>query len=306
MEKHMKKLQRDKRITFPYLVAYPVLIYVMLFLILPILYLLFLSLSSTDQFSKVSIFKGLNNYQILFQDKLFWLALKQTFILVGIKVSAVVPLSLLIAMGINNIKSPLLRNYYSIAYFSPVITSTTAVALIWMWIYDPTFGFANYILSLFGIPSQSFLLNTRISLLSIAIVSIWKDVGWYMIIFFAGLQGIPDHIYEAGEIDGANMWSRFRYITLPLLSPTFLLVMVVVMINALREFTSIFVMTRSTISGEPGGPANSTLTLSVYMFKNAFLYNKYGISAAIAFILLIIIAIFTIVQFRAYRTKWEY
>jgi ABC-type sugar transport system permease subunit len=278
----------------------------MLFLIFPILYLLFLSLSSTDQFSKISIFKGLDNYQILFKDKLFWKAFKQTFILTGFRIITIVPLSLLIAMGINSIKNTRLRNFYSIAYFSPVITSTTAVALIWMWIYDPSLGLANYILSLFGIAKQSFLKNTDIALLSIAIVSIWKDIGWYMIIFFAGLQGIPAHLYEAAAIDGVNIWSRFRHITFPLLAPTFLLIMVVVMINSLREFTSIFVMTRSTISGEPGGPVNSTLTLSVYMFKNAFLYNKYGIAAAIALILLIILAIFTIIQFRLYRVEWEY
>jgi len=303
----MQKLHRHKRkVLFPYIVAYPVLIYIMLFLIFPILYLLFLSLSSTDQFSKISIFKGLDNYQILFKDKLFLKAFKQTFILTGIRIIAIVPLSLLIAMGINSIKNTRLRNFYSIAYFCPVITSTAGVALIWMWIYDPSLGLANYILSLFGIQKQSFLLNTDIALLSIAIVSIWKDVGWYMVIFFAGLQGIPEHLYEAAEIDGVNIWSRFRYITFPLLAPTFLLIMVVVMINSLREFTSIFIMTRSTISGEPGGPVNSTLTLSVYMFKNAFLYNKYGIGAAIALILLIILAIFTIIQFRLYRVEWEY
>jgi len=303
----MKKLKRHKGIVlFPYLVAYPVLIYVMVFLIFPILYLLFLSLSSTDQFSKVSIFKGLDNYLILLKDELFWKAFKQTFILTGIRVITIVPLSLLIAMGINNIKNTHLRNFYSMAYFSPVITTTTAIALVWMWIYDPTLGLANYILSLFGIPSQSFLLNTHIALFSIAIVSIWKDIGWFMIIFLAGLQGIPEHLYEAGEIDGINNWSRFRYITFPLLAPTFLLIMVVVMINSLREFTSIFVMTRGTISGEPGGPVNSTLTLSVSMYKDAFLYNKYGSGAAIAIILLIILGIFTIAQFRLYRVKWEY
>ena len=303
----MQKLHRHKRkVLFPYIVVYPVLIYIMLFLIFPILYLLFLSLSSTDQFSKISIFEGLNNYQILFKDKLFLKAFKQTFILTGIRVITIVPLSLLIAMGINSIKNTHLRYFYSIAYFCPVITSTAGVALIWMWIYDPSLGLANYILSLFGIQKQSFLLNTDIALLSIAIVSIWKDVGWYMVIFFAGLQGIPEYLYEAAEIDGVNIWSRFRYITFPLLGPTFLLIMVVVMINSFREFTSIFIMTRSTISGEPGGPVNSTLTLTVYMFKNAFLYNKYGIGAAIALILLIILAIFTIIQFRLYRVKWEY
>lgn len=291
---------------FPYLVAYPVFGYFLIFLIFPILYLLFLSLSNTDQFKEVSVFTGLANYQALFQDKLFWIAFRQTFILAAVRVLLIVPLSLLVAIGINQIRNFKLRTFYTLAYFSPIVTSTTAVALIWLWIYDPSLGVANYVLSWFNIPRQSFLQDTSISLLSIAIVSIWKDVGWYMVIFFAGLQGIPGHLYEAAEIDGASAWSRFWKITLPLLKPTFLLNMVVVTINSLREFTSIFVMTRSTISGEPGGPANSTLTLSVYMYKNAFLYNRYGTAAAIAIVLLVIIGIFTLIQFRALKVDWEY
>jgi len=302
----MNDQRKKRKIAFPYLVAYPVFAYFLLFLIFPILYLLFLSLSKTDQFSEVSVFAGLINYKALFQDKLFWISFKQTFILAAIRVFFIVPLSLLIAIGVNQIRNYKLRTFYTLAYFSPIVTSTTAVALVWLWIYDPSLGVANYVLSLFNIPQQSFLQNTSISLISIAVVSIWKDVGWYMVIFFAGLQGVPDHLYEAAEIDGASAWSKFWKITLPLLKPTFLLNMVVVTINSLREFTSIFVMTRSTISGEPGGPANSTLTMSVYMYKNAFLYNRYGTAAAIAIVLLVIIGIFTLIQFRALKVDWEY
>jgi len=298
--------QARKKNYFPFLVAYPVFFYFLIFLIIPILYLLFLSLSKTDQFSDVSVINGFANYKSLFNDKLFWIAFRQTFILAIIRIIFIVPLSLLIAMGINKIRNLKLRTFYTLAYFSPIITSTTAVALVWMWIYDPSLGFANYLLSLFKISQQAFLLNTSIALYSIAVVSIWKDVGWYMVIFFAGLQGIPDNLIEAAEIDGASNWSIFWKVILPLLAPTFLLNMVVVTINSLREFTSIFVMTRASISGEPGGPANSTLTLSVYMYKNAFLYNKYGIAAAIAIILLVIIGVFTLIQFRALKINWEY
>lgn len=295
-----------KKNVFPYLVAYPVFLYFILFLIVPILYLLSLSLSSTNQFTGVSVFKGFANYESLFNDKLFWKAFGQTFIFAIIRIVFIVPLSLLIALGINQIRNYQLRTFYTLAYFSPIITSTTAVALVWMWIYDPSLGFANYLFSFLNIPRQAFLQNTSIALYSIAAVSIWKDLGWYMVIFFAGLQGIPDHLYEAAEIDGASSWVKFWKMTLPLLKPTFLLNMVVVTINSLREFTSIFVMTRATISGEPGGPVNSTLTLSVYMFKNTFLYNKYGIGAALAIILLVIIGIFTVIQFRALKADWEY
>jgi len=302
----MVRSHARKQNVFPYLVAYSVLLYFIIFLIIPILYLLFLSLSSTNQFTGVSAFNGLDNYKSLLNDKLFWKAFKQTFILAIVRIVFIVPFSLLIALGINQIRNYRLRTFYTLAYFSPIITSTTAVALVWMWIYDPSLGFANYLLSLLNIPKQAWLQDTSISLYSIAIVSIWKDIGWYMVIFFAGLQGIPDHLYEAAAIDGASSWSRFWKITLPLLKPTFLLNMVVVTINSLREFTSIFVMTRATISGEPGGPVNSTLTLSVYMFKNAFLYNKYGNAAALAIILLVIIGIFAFIQFRALNVDWEY
>jgi ABC-type sugar transport system permease subunit len=304
-KKKFFRLSRSPKSTlFPYLVVYPAFAYVLFFIIFPILYLLFLSFSATDQFSKVSIFKGFDNYQFLLNDKLFWKAFSQTLRFALIRLVTIVPLSLLIAMGINQVKR--LRAYYTLAYFSPVITSTAAVALIWMWIYDPSIGLANHVLSLIGIPKQSFLLDTNIALYSIATLSIWKDVGWYMVIFLAGLQGIPEQFYEAAKIDGAGVWARFRHVTVPLLGPTTLLVMVIATIASLREFTSIFIMTRSTISGEPGGPVNSTLTLVVYMFKNAFLYNKYGIGAAIAMILLLGIALMAAIQFRLFRVDWEY
>jgi ABC-type sugar transport system permease subunit len=299
------RLARSPKTTsFPYLVVYPAFLYVLIFLIFPIFYLLFLSLSSTDQFSKISLFRGFENYQFLLDDKLFWQAFKQTIYFAVVRLVAIVPLALLIALGINQVKR--LRAFYTLAFFSPVITSTAALALIWMWIYDPSLGLANYLGSLVGIPQQSFLKDTNIALMSIAFMSVWKDVGWYMVIFLAGLQGIPDVYHEAAKIDGAGALSRFRHITLPLLGPTSLLVMVIASIASLREFTSIFIMTRSTISGEPGGPVNSTLTLVVYMFKNAFLYNKYGIGAAIAIILLVGIGIMTAIQFRLFRVDWEY
>lgn len=302
----MSLSQNKRKLCFPHFVAYPVFIYFLIFLIFPILYLLFLSLSKTNEFSGVSVFNNGANFKALFVDPLFWLSAKQTFILAFIRIAIIIPFSLLIALGINKIGNSKLRTFYTLAYFSPIITSTTAVALVWMWIYDPSLGLANYVLSLFNIPRLAYLQDTSIALYSIAAISIWKDVGWYMVIFHAGIQGIPNHLYEAAEIDGASSWSKFWKITLPLLKPTFLLNMVVVTINSLREFTSIFVMTRSTISGEPGGPVNSTLTLSVYMFKNAFLYNNYGKAAAIAFILLLIIGVFTLIQFRALKTDWEY
>lgn len=295
-----------KRTPFPFLVAYPVFIYFIIFLIIPILYLVFLSLSKTNYFTGASTFSGIENYAKLLDDAIFLKAFKQTFLLAAFRIAIIIPLSLLVALGINRVRSSKLRTFYTLAYFSPIITSTTAVALVWMWIYDPSVGFANYIFSLVGIPRQAFLQDTAIALYSIAAVSIWKDVGWYMVIFHAGVQGIPGHLYEAAEIDGASDWSKFWKITLPLLRPTFLLNMVVVTINSIREFTSIFVMTRATISGEPGGPANSTLTMSVYMFKNAFLYNDYGKAAAIALILLVIIGVFTLIQFRALKSDWEY
>ena len=298
--------QVRKKNTFPYIVAYPIFIYFLIFLLLPILYLVFLSFTSTNQFTGISVFNNFKNYKSLFNDVIFWKAFKQTFILAIARIAIIVPFSLLIALGINKVRNSGLRTFYTLSYFSPIITSTTAVALVWMWIYDPSLGFANYLLSLFNIPRQAWLQDTSIALYSIAAVSIWKDVGWYMVIFHAGIQGIPNHLYEAADIDGASGWSKFWKITLPLLKPTFLLNMVVVTINSIREFTSIFVMTRATISGEPGGPVNSTLTLSVYMYKNAFLYNDYGKAAVIAIILLLIIGIFTIIQFKALKTDWEY
>ncbi|MCB0125281.1 MAG: sugar ABC transporter permease, partial [Caldilineaceae bacterium] len=180
------------------------------------------------------------------------------------------------------------------AYYLPVVTSFVAVSFIWLWIYEPQFGLLNQLLETMGLPTLSWLRDPKTSMLSIAILSIWKNAGYNMIIFLAGLQGVPDYLYEAAEIDGAGPVQRFWHITVPMLSPTTFFVFVVYFIGALQMFTQSWILTQ-------GGPLDSTLTVVYLIYQNGFEFLKMGSAAAMSVILFIIIAIVTYINTRIVR-----
>jgi ABC-type sugar transport system permease subunit len=180
------------------------------------------------------------------------------------------------------------------AYYLPVVTSFVAVSFIWLWIYEPQFGLLNQLLENLGLPTLRWLRDPTTSMLSIAILSIWKNAGYNMIIFLAGLQGVPDYLYEAAEIDGAGPVQRFWHITLPMLSPTTFFVFVVYFIGALQMFTQSWILTQ-------GGPLDSTLTVVYLIYQNGFEFLKMGSAAAMSVILFILIAIVTYINTRIVR-----
>jgi multiple sugar transport system permease protein len=201
-----------------------------------------------------------------------------------------VPTDIVIALGLAvllNQKLPGLR-FFRLAYFMPVVTATAIVSVIWRWLYQPS-GLINDFLGLLGIPSINWLADSRFALLAIAIMAVWKHVGFNMLIFLAGLQSIPAELEEASRLDGAGRWARFRSVTLPLLRPVLVLAVILTTIGSFQVFDATYVMTG-------GGPAYATTTLVYYIYQQAFDQYTMGYASAIAFVLFLIILAVSLLQ----------
>lgn len=271
-----------------YLFILPSLLFLCIFVVYPILHAFYLSFHRYSLL-EAPIWAGLNNYRSLLEDTRFLKAIGNTFLFALMTVPVGTVASLLLAVLINQ---PLRGIYFfRTAYYLPVVTSFVAVSFIWLWLYDPNFGVLNQLLGAVGLPTPSWLRSPDTALLSIAILSIWKNAGYNMVIFLAGLQGIPEYLYEAAEIDGANGLQRFWYITVPMLSPTTFFVFVVYFIGALQMFTQSWILTQ-------GGPLDSTLTVVYLVYQNGFEYLKMGYAAAMSVVLFLLIAIVTYINTR--------
>ena len=236
-------------------------------------------------------------YKFLLTTPIFGLALRNTIIYTIGVVTGVTIISLAIALLVNSgiIFQPLFRT----VYFLPAVSSIAIVAVIFKVLYNPTYGLLNYLLSLVGIPMQLWLVSTKTALPAIMIMDVWKSAGYFMVIFLAGLQGIPKSLYDAAAVDGANRWKSFFYITLPLLSPTILFVVVVSTIGCFQVFDSVFIMTG-------GGPDNRTMVLGQLIYTYAFLYFHLGKASAMAFVLAINIFVISYIQRRLLNKEVEY
>jgi multiple sugar transport system permease protein len=190
-------------------------------------------------------------------------------------------------------------------YFMPVVTSTIATALIWSYLYQPSFGLFNQILAILHLPQQSFLKSTTQALPSIAFYALWKNMGFTMVIFLAGITSIDRVYYDAAKVDGASGWQSFRKITLPLLQPAMVFVLITGVIGALQVFGPIYVMSAGG-DGLPGGPANATMVVSVYQWLMAFRELELGYGSAMGIVLFVIILTLTLFQVRFLRRRWEY
>jgi multiple sugar transport system permease protein len=240
---------------------------------------------------------GLANYREAFSSDLFLTVLGNTFLYVLLAAPLSVACSLMLALLVNQRLRGI--GIFRTIYFFPVVTSMVAVAVVWSWLYNPEFGLINYLLrELFGIDGPRWLISTSWAMPAIAIMSVWKGIGYNMLVFLAGLQSIPSSLYEAAMIDGAGRSSRFFRITLPMLSPTTFFVVVITLIGSFQIFEQTYTMTQ-------GGPANSTLTLSYYIFQNAFQYFRMGYATAMAYILFAITLVVTIAQFRLQK-RWVF
>ena len=239
---------------------------------------------------------GFRNYSYAFTgDDLFWPSLRRTFYFVLLDVPIGITLSLLLALLLNQ----QLRgtSFFRTLFFLPSITPAVAAIFFWIWLLNPFFGIVNYGLSKIGILGPLWLQGTDAAMPSIALISLWATAGGTrMIILLAGLQGIPQDLYDAAEVDGAGTWRKFVNITLPMLTPTLFFVSVLSVISALRVFTSVYV-------GTDGGPAYATWVFSYHLFKQAFQFFEMGYASALGWIFFVIIMGFTIVQFRL-QSKW--
>lgn len=253
-----------------------------------------ISLTDWDLLSPAG-FVGLDNFASLLSNDRFLLALRNTafFTLTS------VPLGLILGLGLALALDQPIRGIAIIrtAYFLPVVTSTTAIALVWLWIYSPQGGLLNAFLGVFGIPPEKWVSDPFWSMPSIVVMSVWQGLGTTVIIFLAGLQGIPQEFYDAAAVDGAGRWARFRHVTLPLLTPTIFFTGILAFIGAFQVFDQVYVLAR------PGEPSRSTITLVYFIYESGFDNFKMGLAAAASWILFLIVAILTILYFRSQR-RW--
>lgn len=269
----------------------PALIGILIFILIPVAGSFFISLTRWNLISRPE-FVGFNNYIDLFKDISFYHVLFNTFFYAFFTTifGIIIPLVLAIALD-RKIKGSV---FYKSAYFIPYITPMIVVAIVWAWIFDPNNGILNWI---FGLGNNvTWIYDKNLAMISIIIVSIWKNIGYNMVIFLAGLQAIPESLNEAAQIDGAVGIKKFFKVTLPLLSPTIFFVSIMTVISSFQVFDLVYLMTG-------GGPENSTMVLVYWVYKNAFEYFKVGTASAIAYILFVIILLFTVIQWKT-RKKW--
>jgi len=272
----------------------PNLIGFLIFTLLPVVAALLISLTDWNLLQPPK-WVGLKNFVTLAQDPLFRKVLGNTAIYVLGTVPVQMILALLVAMALNQGLPGTL--FFRAAFFMPVVTSAVAIALVWRWIYNADFGVLNSFLYMLGVSDPpNWLTSTRWALPSVMIMSVWQQIGFSMVLFLAGLQGVPEHLYEAARIDGAGPFQRFLFITVPMLTPTTFFVFVINIINSFQVFDQAFIMTG-------GGPANATNTIVYNIYQNAFQFFKMGYAAAMAWVLFAIIFIVTVVQFR-FQSRW--
>ncbi len=239
-------------------------------------------------------FVGLDNYQYLLVDKNFLPALLHTLNFIVIYI----PLVLIAGLGVALLLNQKIKGlaFFRGAFFLPVVSAWVAVALLWMWIFNPKFGLINYLLSLIGIHGPAWLFDPHWAMYAIILTSVWKDIGYIMIMYLAGLQNLPDEYGEAAAIDGASRWQRFLFITLPLLSPTTFFALIISLINSFQVFDQVWIMTE-------GGPAGATSVLMEQIVNNAFRYGRMGYAATLSWVLFLFVFLITLIQ-NQIQKKW--
>lgn len=266
----------------------PVLLVFALLRVVPAFLALFFSFTEYSLLTSPS-WTALTNYVELFQDPLVINSFKVTLIYTAGTVIPSVVISLAVAMLLDRkVRGmPLFRT----AFFTPQVASWVAISMIWVYMLNPGFGVVNYVLSFLGVEQIPWLSSTSWALPSLIMIGIWRNLGYGVIIYLAGLQGVPQHLSEAAMVDGAGPWRRFRRITLPMLAPTTTFLMIMMAIISLQTFDQVFVLTG-------GGPANSTSTVVFYVYQNAFQYLRMGYASALAIVLFVVILVLSYASLR--------
>lgn len=257
---------------------------------------LYLSTTSWNFVSAKKNFIALTNYGKILQDEMFFKVLKNTFVFAIGNVFLSIGFGLVVALLMNGkLKG---KGILRTVFYIPNVTTTSAVAILWIWIFDPSFGLVNYLLGLFGIAGPNWLMDPRYAMWVVISLSVWRSIGYNMVIFLGGLSSIPSSLYEAAEIDGGSKMKQFIHITFPMLSSTTYFLVMTSIISSLQVFDAVQVMTQ-------GGPVSSTRVMNIYIYDKAFVQFKAGYASALSVVFFLIILVMTIGQNVASK-KWVY
>ena len=288
---------RREQARYGVLFVLPTFIFFCIFIVWPVIYSFYLGFFDWSPLDPTPVPVGLANYQELFGSPTFIRTIVNTLVFtVGVLVVTVVA-SIALAMALNQgIRG---TGIFRGLYYSPVVTSLVATGVIWLWILDPQFGIVNQVLRALGLPAPGWAADTNWAMPTVILTFAWREVGYFTVIYLAGLQGVPEELKEAARIDGCNSWQVFRNVTVPLLMPTTLFVMVLCVIRATQNsFGIVYVMTA-------GGPVNATNVIVLYLYQQAFTFFRMGYASAVAYVLFIFIFIATMLQFRLLGKRTE-
>jgi ABC-type sugar transport system permease subunit len=282
----IKYSQFNKDYTGYWMIA-PFYIFLVVFVILPIAFNVCFSLTNYNL--RNCDFIGLANYQRLFSDETFLVSMKNTFVYTFFSLIINMALGLIVALMINRKLKGL--KFIQTSFYMPYVTSMVGVSMIWLWMYDPSYGIFNRILTFWGIPMQQWLYDVHLAMGCVIVMSVWKSLGYFMVIYLSGLQSIPDYLYEAATIDGANAWQQFRHITIPMLQPITFFLFITGIINCFKVFEQVQILTN-------GGPMNATTTIVHQIYNRGFIEFQMGYAATLAIVLLAIISAITMINFK--------
>lgn len=274
----------------------PTMIGLIVLNIIPIFQTLYLSFFKSGAFGKGNIFVGFDNYATMFHDPQVWYAVRNTLVYTCIVVPVTIVIALLLAAALNGkIKG---KGIYRTIYFIPMVAAPAAVTMVWKWLYNNQYGLINHFLNSMGLDSVNWIDDPNVAMISIAVIGIWSNIGYSMVLLLAGLQEIPRDYYEASNIDGASPVKQFFSITVPLLSPTLFFVLVTSIITAMQMFDVVYMMLDVTSPSY-----DSTVTLVYLFYNNSFKYSNKGYGSAIVMLLLAIIMVITVIQ-QKLQKKW--
>ncbi len=269
-----------------YWLVMPYVAHFSLFVAFPVIFCFVLIFHKWDIVSPMQ-WVGLSNFYRLFHDRLFFKALANT----GIFLAVHIPLQLLIALALAELLNQRIkfRGFFRASFFMPVVVSGVVITILWDQLYAQDTGVLNLLLATIGLPKVPWLTSPKLAMPSIAIMATWKNVGLYIVLFLVGLQGVPRHLYEAAELEGASHWYKFRRITLPMINPTIFLVVILSTINGFALFIEPYIMTG-------GGPMNSTLSAVLYIYNQGFTFYQMGYAATLAFLFAAVVFVVVLVQ----------
>ena len=291
----MRRISLKKQVT-PWLLLFPSLIFLLVFTFYPIIKTVYLSLFQADLATPEPYFVGLDNFARMLEDKVFWKVLKNNLLFAFGTVFSI-GLGLGMALLVNRLFKG--SGFVKTLFFYPVVIPMIAVANIWLFIYTPEYGLLNQVLSWFGVGNINVLGQKDTVLLAMIVMMIWKEAGFFMVFYLAGLQNISKELYEAATIDGASCWHQFTKITFPLLMPTTLFIFIIATTNAFKLVDHLVVMTQ-------GGPDNASNLLFFYIYENAFQFLDSGMASTLTIVMLVLMVIIASIQFFTIDKKIHY